>query len=157
MSQLHIYTDGACSHNKSWVGGWGFVVHDGEKELFRASGAAADTTNNRMELTAVIEALKYLKENESFFSAIYTDSSYIVNAFEQRWIDGWLRRGWTNAKKQPVANKDLWLELIKLKEINTDIIKVKGHSTDKYNNIADKLATEAREEYEKNLNNTRNN
>ncbi len=140
MKEIEIYTDGACSGNPG-PGGWGAVLlYNGKrKEL---SGAERMTTNNRMELTAPIEALKLLKEPCQV--KLYSDSAYLVNAFQQRWIAGWLRNGWKNSKGQPVENQDLWKSLLALMETHkVDYIKVKGHSDNELNNHCDLLAREA--------------
>ena len=111
MKEVTIYTDGACSGNPG-PGGWGAVLmfQGKQKEI---SGGAKNTTNNIMEITAVIEALKLLKE--SCKVKIYSDSAYVVNAFNEHWIEGWIAKNWQNSKKEPVKNKELWQELISLK------------------------------------------
>lgn len=138
MKDLIIYTDGACSGNPG-KGGWGAVLIYGSKEK-QIAGASESTTNNQMELTAVIEALKQVKEPCNI--KLHSDSAYVINAFNQNWIDGWLKSGWVNSQKKPVANRELWEELIELtKKHNIEFIKVKGHSGDHYNEICDSLAT----------------
>lgn len=140
-----VYTDGACSNNQGiggQLGGWGVVFVDGREY----SGADKFTTNNRMELKAAIEALK----NTPFGSKVklYSDSAYVVNAFLQNWLKNWQKNGWVTAQRKPVENQDLWRELLLLeKERDVEWIKVKGHSTDKMNIIADKLAVDAISEY----------
>ena len=122
-------------------GGWGTILMYKEtiKEI---SGYMPDTTNNIMEMTAVIEGLKKLKfacEVE-----IYSDSSYVVNAFNNFWIQGWIKNNWINSSKEPVKNKELWQELYELtKKHKVKFIKVKGHSDNKYNNRCDELARNA--------------
>lgn len=140
MKEITIYTDGACSGNPG-PGGWGAVLIFGnnQKEI---SGGAKDTTNNIMEMTAVIEALKLLKE--PCVVSLYSDSAYVVNAFKEHWIEGWIAKGWVNSKKEPVKNKELWLEMIELtNKHKVNFIKVKGHSTNELNNRCDFLATSA--------------
>ncbi len=140
MKEITIYTDGACSGNPG-PGGWGAVLIFGnnQKEI---SGGAKDTTNNIMEMTAVIEALKLLKE--PCVVSLYSDSAYVVNAFREHWIEGWIAKGWVNSKKEPVKNKELWLEMIELtNKHKVNFIKVKGHSTNELNNRCDFLATSA--------------
>ncbi len=140
MEEVIIYTDGACSGNPG-PGGWGSILMYGEhkKEI---SGGKKDTTNNVMELTAVIEALKLLKFKCKV--SLYSDSAYVVNAFNQKWIYGWLKNGWKNASKEPVKNKELWQELYDLtKTHEVTFIKVKGHSDNEYNNRCDEMAREA--------------
>ena len=132
MEKVTIYTDGACSGNPG-PGGWGAILMYGSvsKEI---SGGCKDTTNNKMELTAVIEGLKRLKEPCRV--RVYSDSAYVVNAFLQDWISGWNMRGWRNVK-----NPELWHELISLtKTHDVTFHKVKGHSDNEYNNRCDELA-----------------
>lgn len=140
MKHVTLYTDGACSGNPG-PGGWGAVLLYGEyrKEL---SGGERETTNNRMELTAVIEGLRALKEPCRV--DIYSDSAYIVNAFMQGWIGGWERNGWKKADKKPVQNADLWQMLLELTGIHKVIFhKVKGHADNELNNRCDELARAA--------------
>lgn len=140
MKKVIIFTDGACSGNPG-VGGWGAVLMYKNSEK-RLSGACGETTNNRMELTAVIEGLKALKEPCE--TEIYSDSAYVVNAFSNGWIEGWKKNGFKKADSKPVLNDDLWKELIALTEIHkVKFNKVKGHSDNCYNNVCDKLATDA--------------
>ena len=140
MKEVTIYTDGACSGNPG-TGGWGAVLFYGPhmKEL---SGGVPDTTNNRMELTAVIEALGALKEPCKV--KLYSDSAYVVNCFRQGWIDNWVKNGWVNSKGQPVENQDLWKRLLERMKIHrVEYIKVKGHSDNDWNNRCDALARAA--------------
>lgn len=137
MKKIMLYTDGACSYNPG-PGGWGAILEfmGIEKEI---SGFEPDTTNNRMELTAVIQGLMILKE--SCEVTIHTDSSYVLNGFEKGWIYNWQRNGWKNSKKQPVENQDLWKLLIDQSKIHKLIwVKVKGHSGHHYNERVDSLA-----------------
>jgi ribonuclease HI len=115
MREIVIYTDGACSGNPG-PGGWGAVLlfKDQAKEI---RGGEKETTNQRMELQAVIEALRQLKVTD-WDVCIYSDSAYVVNAFNQHWLENWQRNGWRNSKKEPVANQDLWQELLRLTELN---------------------------------------
>ena len=140
MERVIIYTDGACSGNPG-PGGWGAILiyKDIKKEI---SGGAKNTTNNIMEVTAVIEALKLLKYKCDV--EVYSDSAYVVNAFKQKWIEGWKKNNWKNSSKQPVKNKELWEDLDKLvTENNVNFIKVKGHEENEYNNRCDELARQA--------------
>ncbi len=140
MREVTIYTDGACSGNPG-PGGWGAILMYGEhrKEL---SGYHPETTNNRMELTAAIEALKALKAPCKV--KLYSDSAYLVNAFKQNWLGSWQRNGWVNAKKQPVENQDLWRELLAvMRPHQVEWIKVKGHADNPHNNRCDELARAA--------------
>ncbi len=140
MEEVIIYTDGACSGNPG-PGGWGAVLmyKENKKEI---SGGSSSTTNNIMELTAVIEALKLLKFECNV--KLYSDSAYVVNAFNQKWIYGWIKRGWKTSGNEQVKNKELWQELYDLtKKHNVEFIKVKGHSDNEYNNRCDELARNA--------------
>ncbi|MDI6401000.1 ribonuclease HI [Balneolaceae bacterium ANBcel3] len=135
-----VYTDGACSGNPG-PGGWGAILIHNKREK-SISGSEAHTTNNRMELTAIIEALNALKKPCQV--AIHSDSALIINAFTDGWIDNWLRRGWKKADKKPVENRDLWERLLTaMKPHRVEWVKVKGHSDNEYNNRADRLAVEA--------------
>ena len=140
MEEVIIYTDGACSGNPG-PGGWGSILmYKGNKK--EISGGKEDTTNNVMELTAVIEGLKLLKFPCKV--KLYSDSAYVVNAFVQKWIYGWLKNGWKNSSKEPVKNKELWQELYNLTKIHeVEFIKVKGHADNEYNNRCDELARNA--------------
>ena len=132
---IKIYTDGACSGNPG-RGGWAAIILDGEK-IEKISGSKDNTTNNRMELTAVISALKYVKGKDL---EIYTDSKYTKDGIE-KWISNWKKNGWKTANKQDVKNKDLWNELDQLNsEKNVKWNWVKGHANNQYNNMADELA-----------------
>lgn len=137
ISEVTIYTDGACSGNPG-PGGWAAILMAGgaKKEM---SGGERDTTNNRMELMAVIEGLKALKRPCK--ADIYSDSAYVVNAFEQNWIGKWVKNGWKNSAKAEVANSDLWKELIDLTALHdVTFHKVKGHADNEFNNRCDELA-----------------
>ncbi len=117
-------------------------MYNGKERIL--TGAEPDTTNNRMELAAVVESLRVLKEPCSV--AVHTDSAYIVNAFNDNWIENWIKRGWKTAGKKTVKNQDLWKDLLKQMEIHdVKFVKVKGHSDDELNNRVDRLAVEARE------------
>ncbi len=140
MKEVTIYTDGACSGNPG-PGGWGAILmyNENSKEI---SGAQKDTTNNIMEITAVLEALKLLKEECNV--KVYSDSAYVVNAFNQGWINNWQKNNWKTANKEPVKNRELWEELYELTSRHkVEFIKVKGHSDNEYNNRCDFLATSA--------------
>lgn len=132
-----IYTDGACSGNPG-PGGWGAILmyKDAKKEI---SGGMKNTTNNIMEITAVVEALKCLKVESDV--QVYSDSAYTVNAFKQGWIYNWMKNGWKTANKEPVKNKELWQELYALtKKHKVEFIKVKGHADNEFNNRCDEMA-----------------
>ena len=131
-----VYTDGACSGNPG-PGGWAWVVPAGEF----AAGSDLATTNQRMELKAALEAVKAFQGEIIIFS----DSTYVVNCFRDRWWEGWLRRGWVNSAKKPVKNRDLWEPLIEIyrERDNISFSWVKGHSGDRWNDEADRLAVQA--------------
>lgn len=140
MKQVTIYTDGACSGNPG-PGGWGAILNwnGHEKEL---SGGEAETTNNRMELTAVIEALRCLREPCEV--ELYSDSKYVIDALEKRWVYGWRQRGWIKSDKKPALNVDLWetlLPLIAAHEVRYHWVK--GHAENPKNERCDALAVTA--------------
>lgn len=135
--EVIVYTDGACSGNPG-PGGWGAILNwnGTEKEL---SGGDAHTTNNRMEMQAVIEALRAL--TKPCLVKIHSDSALIINAFTQGWIDNWIKRGWRKADKKPVENKELWQDMLEaMKPHDVKWIKVKGHSGIELNERVDQLA-----------------
>ncbi|HEX5268033.1 MAG TPA: ribonuclease H [Acidimicrobiales bacterium] len=132
-----VYTDGACLGNPG-RGGWAWAVPGGR---FR-SGAAGHSTNQRMEITAALEALGELTGAVT----VVSDSTYVVNCFRDRWYEGWIRRGWRNAQKKPVANQDLWAPLLELYLPRREEVAfrwVKGHGDDPMNDLVDRLAVEA--------------
>lgn len=138
--KILIYTDGACSGNPG-PGGYGAILiyKDNIKEI---SGAVNDTTNNKMELMAVIKALELVKGSRNI--EVYSDSAYVVNSIEKGWLYSWKKNNWIKSNKEKAKNIDLWEMLIKFMEIhNIKFIKVKGHSDNEYNNRCDKLATSA--------------
>ena len=140
MKKVTIYTDGACSGNPG-VGGWAAIlIFNGvEKEI---SGYDKQTTNNRMELFAVIQALRALKE--SCEVEIYTDSAYVADAFLKNWITSWEKNNWKTSGKSDVKNVDLWNALrFELKKHKPTFLKVKGHADNLYNNRCDELAKKA--------------
>lgn len=140
MKAIEIYTDGACSGNPG-PGGWGVVLlyQGNKKEL---SGYQPETTNNRMELFAAIQGLAALREPCEV--TLYSDSSYLINAFEKHWLDNWQRNGWKTSSKSPVENQDLWkLLLLHVKNHRVRFVKVKGHSDNAYNNRCDEMAVAA--------------
>lgn len=137
MDNVIIYTDGACSGNPG-PGGWGAIlIYENQKK--EISGGNASTTNNIMELTAVVESLKLLKHPCNV--TLYSDSAYVVNAFNQKWIYGWIKKNWKNSQNEPVKNKEIWQELYSLTNVHSVTFnKVKGHSDDELNNRCDELA-----------------
>ncbi|MFR8917785.1 MAG: ribonuclease HI [Oscillospiraceae bacterium] len=137
MKTVTIYTDGACSGNPG-PGGWGAILRykETEKEL---SGGAADTTNNRMELTAVIEALALLKE--PCVVELYSDSKYVIDGLSKGWAKGWQKRGWIKSDKKPALNPDLWERLLALTDRHEMHYHwVKGHAENEKNNRCDQMA-----------------
>ena len=140
MKAVTIFTDGACSGNPG-PGGWGAILKVGEveKELY---GAEPATTNQRMELQAAIAALKALKYPCQV--ELSSDSAYLINAFNQKWLEKWQANGWINSQRKPVENQDLWQELLQLARVHqVKWIKVKGHSDNVFNNRCDQLARNA--------------
>ena len=136
-SKVTIYTDGACSGNPG-PGGWGAILmyNENKKEI---SGGEHPTTNNKMELTAAIEALKLLKMPCEV--DLYSDSAYLINCFQNNWLKGWKAKNWVNSKREPVKNIELWKILDDLNNVHKiKWIKVKGHSDNVYNNRCDELA-----------------
>jgi len=136
---IEVYTDGSCLGNPG-AGGWSFIIlKDGK--LISKSGSVKNSTNNRMELTAAIKALEYLKDENSL--KINTDSNYLKSGINE-WIFKWKKNNWLNSKKEPVKNKTLWIELDLLTK-NKDIYWnwVKAHNDNKFNNMVDSLAREA--------------
>lgn len=142
MKNVTIYTDGACSGNPG-PGGWCSILiyMQNEKTI---SGHKEHTTNNEMELTAVVSALKELKEPCEV--TLSSDSSYVVNAINNKWLDNWRNNGWINSKKKSLPNLELWQELNALLQIHSvSFIWVKGHSNNEYNNRCDRIAVEERD------------
>ena len=141
-----LITDGACLGNPG-PGGWGALVRDADGEvLSELSGGHADTTNNRMEIQAVLEGLKFLSENGNSSPSVLirSDSKYFIDAFNKGWVKSWQKNGWKTAAKKPVKNQDLWQELISaLGEVRYTLEWVKGHAGDRDNERADYLATSA--------------
>lgn len=139
MKHVEIYTDGACRNNPG-RGGWGAILVYGGKEK-ELSGGEAMTTNNRMELSAVIAALSALKEPCRV--TLTTDSQYVVNAIEKGWLESWHKNGWKKSDKSRVLNVDLWESLLELLEKHSvELVWVKGHNGHPYNERCDKLATD---------------
>ncbi len=147
--EIRIFTDGACSENPG-PGGWGAVFYkDTKQEII--SGHEVETTNNRMELMAVVESLRkiihdrdYLKDKVSY--KIFCDSAYVVNSINSKWIEKWKLNGWRTTRGEEIKNKDLWIKLLKLigklieKDISVEVIKIKGHSDNAFNDHVDEIA-----------------
>ena len=137
MKKIIIYTDGACSGNPGPGGYAGILFYNGKEKV--VSGGEVETTNNRMELTAVIKSLEALKEPCEV--DLYTDSAYVSNAILQNWLTDWQLKNWKNSQKKPVLNKDLWEILLEKLEVHkVNFIKVKGHSDNVNNNRCDEIA-----------------
>ncbi len=144
MKKVTLYTDGACSGNPG-PGGYGAIlIYNGiEKEI---SGGEKDTTNNKMEMMAVIKGLEMLKEECEV--EVYSDSAYVVNSIENGWIYSWKKNGWKKADKKPVKNVELWERLLALMDKHkVTFLKVKGHADDELNNRCDRLAVKEREKF----------
>ncbi len=143
MKQIQIYTDGACTGNPGDGGFCAILIYNGVEKI--VSGAERETTNNRMEILAVIRGLEALKE--PCIVDLFSDSQYVVDAFLKGWIVDWQSNGWKTSSKSAVKNVDLWQRLLELTNVHSvNFIKVKGHSDNEYNNRCDKIA---REEYKK--------
>ncbi len=139
MKEVILYTDGACSGNPG-SGGYAAILIYKEFEKI-ITGGERETTNNKMELLAVIKGLAALKE--SCMVTVYSDSAYVVNAVENGWLNSWQFSGWKTADKKPVKNQKLWEELVNyLKKHRVSFVKVKGHADNVNNNRCDKLARE---------------
>ncbi len=140
MEKIKVYTDGGCRGNPG-PGGWAFVILKDENNI-QMSGSDKDTTNNKMELTAVIKALEYISSSEDFINStavIHTDSAYVKNGITS-WIKKWEINGWKTASRQPVKNKELWQQLKMLdNKIKAEWKWVKGHAGNKYNEICDSI------------------
>lgn len=146
MKKVIIYTDGACRGNgkETSIGGYGIILlYNGNKKEIKKG--FINTTNNIMELSAVIEALLLLKEPCQVM--LHSDSAYVINAVNEKWINNWIKNGWKTAAKEKVKNKELWEKLLKLINYHeVKFVKVKGHSTDELNNRCDELANQAMDE-----------
>lgn len=147
--KFEIYCDGSTRGNgyENSIGAWAWLVHEGGNVIRTGCEAEKDTTNQRMELTAAAEALEYvMNEVCAPFDkvVVYTDSAYLHNCYTQKWYRNWEANGWKNAKKQPVANQDLWERLVKFFEYpEVEFVKVKGHAGNHYNEIVDTMAQTA--------------
>jgi ribonuclease HI len=144
MKDVTIYTDGACSGNPG-PGGWAAILIAGE-EADRLTGGESYTTNNRMELTAALEALRALDEPAQV--TLHTDSAYLSNAFNQGWLDSWQDNDWQTSSNDDVKNKELWQALLEQADRHqVEWVWVKGHADNELNNMADELAVAAMEQY----------
>lgn len=143
--QIKIYTDGACRANgtKNALGGWAYAIIYNDELRLEEWGNEKETTNNRMEMMAVVEALKNFTDLDEEI-VICTDSAYIHNCMKQKWYVNWQRNGWVNAAREPVKNKDLWEQIIPyFSNPFVSFEKIRGHSGDKWNEYVDKLAVKA--------------
>lgn len=154
MRQLEFYTDGAFS-SRTEMGGWGAICIEDNIVIDKQSGYEPYSTNNRMELTAFLSALENIDTIETTQTKviIYTDSAYIANCINQKWYSNWMSNGWRTSDRQPVKNQDLWTRIVALYIKNNvrfkmEVIKVKSHSDNLYNEMADKLAVAARKKLE---------
>lgn len=148
MDKIKIYTDGACSKNPG-PGGWAFIIKFNQ-HVFKKSGAEKQTTNNRMELLGVINALKALKKPCQV--EIFSDSKYVVDSIKKGWVFKWQKNNWIKSNKQKALNQDLWEDLLNLLKIHkTEFFWVKGHSDNKENELCDKLAVSEYKKLQKGL------
>lgn len=144
---LEIYTDGSCkSLGKKTFGGWSFIVVNDNKEIYSAAGHEEDTTNQRMELTAIKNSLEYAAsargQNEKVI--IYSDSAYAINCYIENWYESWINNGWKNSQKKPVANQDLWINIVPFFDnFWYDFQKVPGHSGNYWNERCDDMAQDS--------------
>lgn len=150
IEPFNIYTDGACPYNgsKKATGGWAYVITFDSSVILSDSGGIHNATNNRMELTAIIEGIKavikHTRDRPNCLYNIYTDSAYAYNCYSQGWYYGWQANGWRNSAKKEVLNQDLWLQLIPFFErVDFNFYKVKGHADNYYNNLVDGMAVDA--------------
>ena len=152
---LQIYTDGSLkkSGQSMTFGGWSFIVSRDIDEIYSAAGSEYETTNQRMELRAIYEALTYAStiRRPSEKVIIYSDSAYAINCYLQEWYINWMNNGWMNAKNEPVANKDLWMKIVPyFDNFWYEFRKVEGHNGNVWNEKADELAQAAAEGLKKN-------
>lgn len=146
MTDVTIYTDGACSGNPG-PGGWAAILIAGD-DAKRLTGGEPHTTNNRMELTAALEALRALEEPADV--TLHTDSAYLSNAFNQGWLDNWQENDWQTSSNDDVKNEKLWKALLEQADRHeVEWVWVKGHADNELNNMADELAVAAMEEFKR--------
>ena len=147
QNKVIIYTDGSCDVNPGGNGGYAAIIFDNNKPI-KLSGYEPNTTNQRMEMLAVISSLNYFKEKKSI--TLFTDSAYVCNGYNQKWYNNWKRNGWKNSKGEDVANKDLWLRIIEAVEFHdVKMIHVKGHADNIFNNECDIMAKDIVSFYKK--------
>lgn len=147
--KIIAYTDGACSGNPG-PGGFGIIICDEDLNIKeKISKSVKSTTNNKMELIAILTAMEYAIANKISEIDIYSDSAYCVNTINCKWLQNWILNGWKTAKNEEVKNRDLWEHFIKIApKVKFRLYKVKGHEDDELNNMADELAVKAREAIE---------
>lgn len=139
-NELNIYTDGSCLRNPG-PGGWGIVVILPDGKVAEYSKGFKLTTNSRMEMMAMYMALKYAEKHGKGNVNIHSDSNFIIQAFTQHWLDGWVKKGWKKQKNEPVANADIWKKIYPLyKKLDVNFLKVKAHSGIEHNEQVDDLA-----------------
>ena len=161
VMNLEIYTDGSCKANgKSMTfGGWAFIVTQGGVKIYEAAGSEYGTTNQRMELTAILEALRYARSirRPSEKVVIYSDSAYAINCYKQEWYINWIHNGWTNSKGENVANQDLWEEIIPFFDnFWYSFVKVDGHNGVLWNERCDENAQKSAEKLKLNWRGSKN-
>lgn len=138
QNNIIIYTDGSCDKNPGGNGGYAAIIFENQNPI-KISGYEPNTTNQRMEMKAVISALNYYNERKKII--LFTDSAYVCNCYNQKWYNNWIKNGWKNSKGEPVANRELWMELIKGFELHDVEMKyVKGHNGNIFNEECDKMA-----------------
>lgn len=148
MSKIEVYTDGACSGNPG-KGGYAFVILQDGKEVLKLSGCEEQTTNNKMELKAIVRALQHITNEfvmKNIVVTIYSDSAYCINPIEKGWIKFWESNNWKTKSNEPIKNSELWKQLfilLKNKKFKFNFVKIKGHSGIKYNEMVDKAAKSA--------------
>jgi ribonuclease HI len=160
VPSIEIYTDGSLKKTGDMTfGGWGFIVIKNNEVIYFEDGNEYHTTNQRMELTAILKALEYIKDHRRVSEKviIYSDSAYAVNCYLKEWYMNWQTNGWLNANGQEVANKDLWFEIVPFFEnFWYDFRKVKGHAGEYWNEKCDELAQKSAEKLKRNWRGTKN-
>ena len=156
IAKLEIYTDGSCKKlgSKTTFGGWSFIALRDGVRIYETAGSEYGTTNQRMELLAIRNALEFAQKNRQPNEEviIYSDSAYAINCYTQEWYTTWQRNGWLNSKGEDVANQDLWIEIIPyFDNFWYHFCKVKGHGTNCWNNLCDNMAQDAAQELKDNF------
>ncbi len=160
IPSIEIYTDGSLKKTGNMTfGGWSFIVVKNNEAIYFDTDSEYNTTNQRMELKAILKALNYIKDNRRMCERVivYSDSAYAINCYLKEWYINWQRNGWLNANKQEVANKDLWFEIIPFFEnFWYDFRKVKGHAGEVWNEKCDKIAQDSAEKLKRRWRGTKN-